>query len=152
GGISPGGIGGEIVPQRLEKFFDREDAIYRVKPFLRECVMFAPQNVLSDPPFSRLDIVRGGHMFIDHEPEMQRRVLSLLHFGVREGGALFLGSSESVGAVEDMYEGVDKRARIFRRVGPTRHGLFDFPLPHATRGGGVVGTAGGKGEGAGEGA
>jgi PAS domain S-box-containing protein len=138
-GIYPGGIESEIDPQRLEKFFDREDAVYRIKPFLRECVMFAPQNVLSDPPFSRLDIVTCRNMLIYLEPEMQRRVLSLLHFGLREGGALFLGSSESVGVVDDMYEVVDKRARIFRRVGPTRHGLFDFPVPHAALGG-LVGT------------
>lgn len=146
-GIYPGGIESEIEPERLEKFFDREDATYRIKPFLRECVMFAPQNVLSDPPFSRLDIVSCRNLLIYLEPDMQRRVLSLLHFGLREGGTLFLGSSESVGGVEDMYEVVDKRARIFRRIGPTRHGLLDFPLPHATRSM-VAGTVEGVQEGA----
>jgi PAS domain S-box-containing protein len=149
-GIYPGGIESEIDPQRLEKFFDKEDATYRVKQFLRECVLFAPQNVLSDPPFSRLDIVSCRNLLIYLEPDVQQRVLNLLHFGLREGGALFLGSSETVAGLDEMYELVDKRSRIYRRVGPTRHGSLDFPLPHAFRNlsAGEGGGAGDGGEGA----
>jgi two-component system CheB/CheR fusion protein len=134
-GIYPGGIETEIDPQRLDKFFEKDDGVYRVRQFLRECVVFAPQNVLQDPPFSRLDIISCRNLLIYLEPEVQQRVLALLHFGLMEGGALFLGSSETVGAAEELYELVDKKARIFRRVGPTRHGQLEFPLPHAARGG-----------------
>jgi two-component system CheB/CheR fusion protein len=129
-GSYPGGIESEIEPQRLERFFLHEDSIYRVRQELRERVVFAPQNVLQDPPFSRLDIVTCRNLLIYLEPEVQRRVLSLLHFGLREGGALFLGTSETAGA-EAFFEPIDKKARIFRRVGPTRHGSADFPLPRA---------------------
>jgi two-component system CheB/CheR fusion protein len=129
-GSYPGGIESEIEPQRLERFFLHEDAIYRVRQELRERVVFAPQNVLQDPPFSRLDIVSCRNLLIYLEPDVQKRVLSLLHFGLREGGALFLGTSETTGA-EAFFEPVDKKARIFRRVGPTRHGSTDFPLPRA---------------------
>src|SRR6185503_291900 len=145
-GVYPGGIESEIDPERLERFFEKDDGVYRIKQPLRECVVFAPQNVLQDPPFSRLDIATCRNLLIYLEPEVQLRVLSLLHFGLREGGALFLGSSETVGAAEGLFELVDKRARIFRRVGPTRHGDIDFPRPPAMRGadGGGPASPGGR--------
>ncbi|HEX4129556.1 MAG TPA: chemotaxis protein CheB [Pirellulales bacterium] len=131
GGVYPGGIEGEITPERLQRFFDKDDSSYRVKQELRELVVFAPQNVLQDPPFSRLDICTCRNLLIYLEPEMQRRVLALLHFGIREGGALFLGNSETVAGTDELFEPLDKRWRIFRRVGPTRHGSVDFVLPPA---------------------
>ncbi|MFT3788415.1 MAG: CheR family methyltransferase [Tepidisphaeraceae bacterium] len=141
-GVYPGGIEVDISPERLERFFDKEDGVYRIKAFLRECVVFAPQNVLQDPPFSRLDIATCRNLLIYLEAEVQQRVLALLHFGLREGGALFLGTSETVSGAEDRFELVDKEARIFRRVGPTRHGTIDFPTPHVSRGGAIVGGGG----------
>ena len=130
-GVYPGGIESDLEPGRLERFFLKDDAVYRVRPELRDRVVFAPQDVLQDPPLSRLDIATCRNLLIYLEPEVQRRVLALLHFGLNEGGALFLGSSELVAGSEELFEPVDKKARIFRRIGPTRHGSIDFPLPHA---------------------
>jgi two-component system CheB/CheR fusion protein len=131
-GIYPGGIEAEIPPDRLERFFQREDAIYRVRPELREIVVFAPQNVLRDPPFSRLDIVTCRNMLIYLEPEMQQRVLAMLHFGLRDGGVLFLGTSEMASGGEALFETVDKKARIFRRVRGSRARDLHFPIPGVT--------------------
>lgn len=135
-GVYPGGIESDIQPQRLERFFQREEAVFRVRQELRERVIFAPQNVLQDPPFSRLDIVTCRNLLIYLEPEMQQRILGLLHFGLREGGTLFLGTSETTAGSDDLFESVDKKARIYRRLGPTRHGAIEFPLPHAVGGNG----------------
>ena len=142
-GVYPDGIEAEVDPGRLEKFFEKDGGHYRVRQYLRECVVFAPQNMLTDPPFSRLDIVSCRNLLIYLEPEHQRRVLSLLHFGLREGGALFLGSSETIARAEELYEVVDKRARIYRRVGPTRYGDASFPLPHAIGRAAATSAAGG---------
>ncbi|QEG27869.1 Oxygen sensor histidine kinase NreB [Gemmata obscuriglobus] len=128
-GVYPGGIESEISSERLRRFFTREDEVYRVRQELRDRVVFAPQNILQDPPFSRLDIATCRNLLIYLEAEVQKRVLTLLHFGLREGGALFLGTSETIGGAEELFEPVDKKARIYRRVGPTRHGLVEFPLP-----------------------
>ncbi len=128
-GLYPGGIEAEVTPERLERFFQREDERYRVRQDLRERVVFAPQNLLQDPPFSRLDIISCRNLLIYLEPDIQRRVFSLLHFGLREGGTLFLGASETVGDGSGSFELLDKRARLFRRLGPTRHGSVDFPSP-----------------------
>ncbi|HET7539831.1 MAG TPA: chemotaxis protein CheB [Polyangiaceae bacterium] len=128
-GVYPGGIESEMPPERLQRFFDKDDAVYRVRQDLRERVVFAPQNVLSDPPFSRLDIVTCRNLLIYLEQEVQQRVFGLVHFGLREGGALFLGNSETVPVGAGMFEPIDKKARIYKRIGPTRHGAVDFPLP-----------------------
>jgi two-component system CheB/CheR fusion protein len=130
-GVYPGGIESEIEPRRLQRFFLQEDEVYRVRQELRERVVFAPQNVLQDPPFSRLDIATCRNLLIYLEPEMQLRILSLLHFGLREGGTLFLGTSETAGS-DELFQPIDKKARIYRRVGATRHGSVDFPLPNTT--------------------
>ncbi|MDF3068544.1 MAG: torS [Polyangiaceae bacterium] len=128
-GVYPGGIESDISPERLQRFFDREDAVYRIRQDLRERVVFAPQNILSDPPFSRLDIVTCRNLLIYLEPEVQQRVFALLHFGLRDGGTLFLGNSETVPAGAGWFEAIDKKARIYKRVGLTRHGATEFPLP-----------------------
>jgi two-component system CheB/CheR fusion protein len=128
-GVYPGGIESEISPERLRRFFEKDEGVYRVRQDLRERVVFAPQNVLRDPPFSRLDIVTCRNLLIYLEPEVQLRVFALMHFGLREGGTLFLGSSETVPVSAGAFEPIDKKARIFRRVGPTWHGGMDFRLP-----------------------
>jgi two-component system CheB/CheR fusion protein len=130
-GTYPMGIESEIPSSYLERYFDRDDSVYRIMRELRELVVFAPQNVIQDPPFSRLDICTCRNLLIYLEPELQRRILSLLHFGLREGGALFLGSSETVSGTEDLFETIDKRSRIYRRIGPTRHGVLGFAFPAA---------------------
>lgn len=126
-GIYAGGIESELSPERLERFFTKEDSSYRVNKELRERVVFAPQDILHDPPFSRLDICTCRNLLIYLEPELQKHVLSLLHFGLREGGVLFLGSSETTAGAEDFFEPVDKKHRIFRRTGPARQPRLDTP-------------------------
>ncbi len=139
-GIYPGGIESDVSPERLDRFFDRDDSVYRVRRELRELIVFAPQNVLQDPPFSRMDICSCRNLLIYLEPEMQRKVLSLLHFGLTEGGVLFLGTSETNAGAEDLFDPIDKRARLFRRMGPTRHGAVEFRTPQAL---GIGTSAGG---------
>jgi two-component system, chemotaxis family, CheB/CheR fusion protein len=132
-GIYPGGIEAEVTPERLARFFQQEDEVYHVRQDLRERVTFAPQNVLQDPPFSRLDIVSCRNLLIYLEPQVQQRLLGLLHFGLRERGILFLGTSETISGNEELFEPIDKHARIYRRIGATRHGELDFPLPRMLR-------------------
>jgi two-component system CheB/CheR fusion protein len=131
-GLYPGGIEVEMSPERLDRFFQKEDALYRVRQELRQTVVFAPQNILQDPPFSRLDIATCRNLMIYLEPPVQNRLLAMLHFGLRQGGALFLGTSETVGDSTDLFEVIDEKSRIYRRIGPTRHGVVEFPLPRPT--------------------
>ncbi len=127
-GVFPATIAETIPARRLERFFDKENEVYRAKKELRESVIFAPQNLLADPPFSRLDLVSCRNLLIYLEPQVQERVIALLHFSLREGGYLFLGTAETVGQHTDLFQPISKKWRIYQRIGGTRHDLVDFPL------------------------
>ena len=127
-GIYPASITQDVPPERLERWFEMEDDTYCVKKQLRDMITFAPQNLLQDPPFSRLDLVSCRNLLIYLEPQIQRRLLGLFHFALREGGYLFLGPAETITGQEDLFQPVSRKWRIYRRLGPTRHDVVDFPL------------------------
>jgi chemotaxis methyl-accepting protein methylase len=127
-GIYPPAALAGMSPARVARFFDKLSDSFQVKRELREMIVFAPHNLLRDPPFSRLDLITCRNLLIYLEPEMQKKVVALLHFALREGGHLLLGNAESVGRHDDLFETVSKKWRIFRRLGPTRHDIVDFPL------------------------
>jgi two-component system, chemotaxis family, CheB/CheR fusion protein len=127
-GLYPASVAADIPTDRLEEFFETEDDSYQAKRPLREAITFAPQNLLQDPPFSRIDLISCRNLLIYLEPEVQKKVLGLFHFALRNSGHLFLGPAESVSGPEGLFQPVSKKWRIYRRVGPTRHDIVDFPL------------------------
>ena len=116
-----------MTPARLARFFTKEDHSYQVVRELREAVVFTSQSLLADAPFSRLDLISCRNLLIYLGPEAQRKILSLFHFALREGGVLFLGSSETVGNVSDRFEPISKKHRIYRHIGRSRPGEVEFP-------------------------
>lgn len=123
----PGSMVESLPAERIARFFDKiDDNYYRIKPPLRETVLFAPQNLLKDPPYSRMDLVSCRNLMIYLEPAAQDKVLSLAHFALRENGYLFLGNAETVGQRDHLFASVSKRWRIYRRVGPARSPALDF--------------------------
>lgn len=123
----PGSMVESLSEERLTRYFDKlDDNYYRVKSHLRETVLFAPQNLLIDPPYSRMDLVSCRNLLIYLEPAAQDKVLSLAHFALREGGYLFLGNAETVGQRDHLFANVSKRWRIYRRIGPARSPAIDF--------------------------
>jgi two-component system CheB/CheR fusion protein len=127
GGVFPGGIEADLSPERLERFFDKDEHTFRVKKEIREMVVFAPHDILRDPPFSRVDLCTCRNLLIYLEPETQKRVISLLHFSLREGGYMFLGNTESSGGSEHLFELISKKWRIYRRTGVGQHRFTDMP-------------------------
>ena len=127
-GFYPEAIEAEVSPERLARFFSKEDHGYRVSQELRASVIFTVQDVLADPPFSRLDFVSCRNLLIYLRPEAQARVLSAFHFALREGGILLLGSSETVDASDGRFEVISKSGRIFRHVGRSRPGELGFSM------------------------
>jgi two-component system CheB/CheR fusion protein len=118
-GIYPATISADVSPERLARFFTRvNDSSYQVTKALRDCVTFARQNLLSDPPFSHLDLVVCRNLLIYLAGAVQQKVLALLHFALAEGGVLFLGSSETAGRSSGLFEPVATKRRIYRRIGP----------------------------------
>ena len=127
-GFYPEAIEADVSPARLERFFSREDHGYRVSDELRAAVVFTVQDVLADPPFSRLDLVSCRNLLIYLAPEAQAKIISLFHFALREGGILLLGSSETVGDAEGRFEAIAKSERLYRHVVRARPGDAGFSL------------------------
>ena len=127
-GSYPESIAADVSPVRLARFFAQEDHSYRVVPELREVVVFTVQDVLADPPFSRLDLISCRNLLIYLRSEAQQKVLLLFHFALREGGVLMLGNSETLGSLDDRFEPISKTQRIYRQIGRSRPGEVDFPI------------------------
>ena len=96
-GVFPDNIAADVSPERLSRFFAKEDRGYRVRKEIREMVIFAPQNLIMDPPFTKLDILSCRNLLIYLTPEVQKKLIPLFHYSLNPGGILFLGSAETVG-------------------------------------------------------
>lgn len=123
-GLYPTTIEAEVSPARLARFFRKEEHGWRVDGDLRGLVVFTVQDILVDPPFSRLDMVSCRNLLIYLGRGAQSKVLALLHFALREGGVLLLGNAESAGDSDGRFEPLSKLGRLFRRVGHSRLGDF----------------------------
>ncbi|MCX6110627.1 MAG: response regulator [Proteobacteria bacterium] len=100
---------------RLERFFRAEGDGYRVVPKLRDCCLFAKQDVTRDPPFSRMDVISCRNLLIYLTPAVQRQVLSTFHFALNPSGILTLGSSETIGTGDQLFTVTDSTHKIFAR-------------------------------------
>lgn len=127
-GRYPDAIEADVSLTRLKRFFIKEDHTYRVTPALRETIIFARQNLLSDPPFSKLDLITCRNVLIYLNPAPQDRIISIFHFALNEGGALMLGISENVGARTDQFRPLSGKNRIFKSIGRHHHGRIDYPV------------------------
>ncbi|MGH8018508.1 MAG: CheR family methyltransferase, partial [Opitutaceae bacterium] len=116
----------DISPERLRRFFVEEDGGYRATKELRQTVVFARQNVLSDPPFSHMDLISCRNLLIYIEPNLQKKIVPMFHYALNPEGTLFLGASESVAGFSDLFEPLDKKQKIFARRPAHTHAQ---PLP-----------------------
>ena len=113
---------------RQRRFFDANDTTYRVKKDLRATVIFAPQNLLRDPPLSHLDLITCRNLLIYLEPEAQQSIIALFHFALEQDGALMLGNTETLGRHSGVFAPLSKMWRIYRRLGETRLDIVNFPV------------------------
>lgn len=132
-GLYPETIEAVISSDRLKRFFIKEGRQYRVAPALRASVVFTVQDLLADPPFSRLDFVACRNLLIYLRPEAQAKVISIFKFALRVGGVLLLGGSESLSDAEAGFEFISKPERLYRRVGHNRPSEFATLLAEGGR-------------------
>lgn len=116
-GLYPESIAADVSEARLDRFFTKDGNMYQVSKQLREMIIFAPHNLIKDPPFSRLDLLSCRNVLIYLGPELQKRLMPLFHYTLRRDGFLFLGTSENIGASRDLFAVVDKKWRLFQRKG-----------------------------------
>jgi len=127
-GLFGADIAADISPQRLNRYFTSDEKGYRVNKDIRGMVVFAQQNVLMDPPFTRLDLLTCRNLLIYLNQEAQKKLIPLFHHSLRPGGALFLGSSESLSGCTGLFQAAHPRHKLFFRTGPSlRARDLEFP-------------------------
>ncbi len=152
-GLYAKNLGRDVSPERLRRFFVEEGGGYRVVKSLREMVVFARQNLASDPPFSRMDLVSCRNLLIYLEPILQKKAIPTFHYALKPGGFLWLGASESIAGFTELFEPADKKQRIYSKKaasapalrlpvkaepgdkGPARRSLEARPARHPSGGG-----------------
>jgi two-component system CheB/CheR fusion protein len=115
-GFYPANAAADLTPERLQRYFLPENGGFRVRKDIREMVIFAPQNLVMDPPFTKLDIACCRNLLIYLSAELQKKLLPMLHYALNPDGFLFLGNSESIGTFSDLFSILDAKARLYRRV------------------------------------
>lgn len=114
-GLYLSGITFDVSAERLKRFFIKEDESYRIKKSIRETLVFATQNVIKDPSFTKLDIISCRNLLIYFGPELQKKILPVFHYSLNEGGIMFLGPSETTGQSDRFFTVLDKKWKIFRK-------------------------------------
>lgn len=115
-GVYPATITQDVNDERLKRFFNLIDGSYHVKKDLREKIVFAEHDLVTDPPYSRMDIVSIRNLLIYFNSDLQKRIIPLLHYSLNEGGILFLGTAETIGEVPDSFITIDSKWRIYRSI------------------------------------
>jgi two-component system, chemotaxis family, CheB/CheR fusion protein len=123
-GVYPVNALHEVSPERLGRFFVGQNGEYRISKDIRDLCLFARQDVTRDPPFSRLDLISCRNLLIYLDNAAQRRVLRTFHYALRPQGMLFVGPAESVAHSPELFEQIDSRSRVFRRMPNTGAGAI----------------------------
>lgn len=127
-GVFHSNIATDVSPERLSRFFTGEPDGFRVNAAIREMVVFAPQNVIKDPPFTKLDILSCRNMLIYMESELQKKLMALFNYSLLPGGLMILGTAETLGGNTEGFEEIDNRLKFYTRtLTPVSPELIDFP-------------------------
>jgi two-component system, chemotaxis family, CheB/CheR fusion protein len=126
-GTYPMAIADQMSPERLTRFFVKQDHTYRVQKALRELCLFALHRLSKDPPFTRMDLLSCQYMLMSLAPELQQKLMRLFHYALRPGGYLFLGTSEHLTEQNNLFRALDQQHRILQKIGSVSPVLIDFP-------------------------
>jgi len=146
-GLYPASIAADLSPERLARFFTAEPdgSAYRIHKGIRDLLVFSEQDVIKDPPFSKLDLISCRNLLIYMGSELQRKLIPLFHYALKPGGWLFLGTSEGVGEFDDLFSVLERKAKIYQRkedlLGQQRVALGRFLPPMTTLEAGVPSSA-----------
>ncbi len=130
-GLYPLSISADLDPARLKQFFTKEENHYKVKKAVREMLVFALQDLIKDPPFTKLDIITCRNLLIYLGPELQKKLFPVFHYSLKPDGILFIGSSESLGQETTLFKISDRKWKIFKRQsGLSRiNPILNLPVP-----------------------
>ena len=116
-GLYPASIAADIAPERLARFFvaEPDGSAYRIHKHIRDMLVFSEQNVIKDPPFSKLDLISCRNLLIYMGEDLHKKLIPLFHYALLAGGFLFLGTSETVGEFVYLFSALDHKLKLYRR-------------------------------------
>lgn len=117
-GVFPANIAEDMSAERLNRYFTKVDRGYQVVKTIRDMVIFAQQNMIKDPPFTKIDILTCRNLLIYLNAELQKKLMPLFHYSLNPGGFLFLGSAEAVGNFTDLFKALNRKSRLYQRLQP----------------------------------
>ena len=121
-------ISKDVSQERINKFFIQEKDGYRVNTTIREMIVFAPHNVIKDPPFTKLDIITCRNMLIYMEPELQNKLITLFNYSLNQGGIMMLGTAETIASTIKGFEVIDSKLKFYKRISRSVYPKFaNFP-------------------------
>jgi len=125
-GVYPASIEANLTQERISNFFtlDTKNNTYRVKKTLRDTLVFSEQNLLKDPPFSKIDFISCRNLLIYLKNDIQKNLIPLFHYSLNSNGILLLGTSETIGNFESIFNVIDRKNKIYQR----KENVYDFPL------------------------
>jgi len=127
-GIFSQNIAADVSPEKISRFFTKEENGFRVNTAIREMVVFAPHNVIKDPPFTKLDLLFCRNLLIYIEPEMQKKLMNLFHYSLNAGGVMLLGSAENDNSQNNQFVPIDAKLKLYKcTVTPVTTELLDIP-------------------------
>lgn len=115
-GLYPVSIAADVSPERLARFFalEADGSAYRIRKNIRDLLVFSKQDLIKDPPFSRLDLITCRNLLIYMGPELQKKIIPLFHYALKPGGWLFLGNSEGVGEFDMLFSALEGGAKLYQ--------------------------------------
>lgn len=132
-GLYPDSVAADVEMEYLSKYFEKKKNGYQVKRSIREVVVFALQNLIKDPPFTKIDLISCRNLLIYFQPSIQKKVLSIFNYALLPDGYLFLGASETIGDMASSFDSLDSKHRIYRHRGEGALPLkeaFEMPARH----------------------
>lgn len=131
-GFFPANISVDISAERLNRYFIKTEDGYRINTEIREMIVFAQHNLITHPPFTKMDIVTCRNLLIYLEPELQKKLLRIFYYSLSPGGTLLLGSSETLGSQGHLFKVLDLKQKFFTRsINAVNSDYFDFPSSFA---------------------
>ncbi|MCG6657617.1 chemotaxis protein CheB [Halomonas campisalis] len=127
-GYYPADISHSVSAERLARFFSAHGDGYQINGDIRDLVLFAQQDVVLDPPFTRLDLISCRNLLIYFDQSLQRKLIPLFHYSLRAGGVLLLGSSETVGRYTQLFAPIQPKLRIYLRQDDAQSRDTQLPL------------------------
>ncbi len=115
-GVYPANISIDVSSERLDRYFTQDlSGNYRIRKNIRDMIVFSEQDIVKDPPFSKLDLLSCRNLLIYMDRELQSKLIPLFHYALNSGGFLFLGPSETVGEFDNLFEILDRKSKLFRK-------------------------------------